>query len=133
MSKHKRDHGYTEMVKKHFAWLLEKQFAKQPEQRIVVLIDMTGAGLSNVVGEFVLLIIFYFINVAFFLDYLGSDVCPRVDNQTSGDTLQNLTRPLVEKLPSASYPPVGINWSECLVAGCPFTPTCSHQGRDTGI
>ena len=48
---------------------------------------------------------FIFKNVAFFHAKLGSDVCPSVDNQTSGDTLQGLTRPLVEKSPSASYPP----------------------------
>ena len=41
----------------------------------------------------------------------GSEVCPRVDNQTSGDTLQDLTRQLVEKLPSASYPPMDIGAS----------------------
>ena len=50
-------------------------------------------------------------NVAFFHAKLGSDVCPRVDNQTSGDTLQDLTRPLVEKSPSASYPSIGIGAS----------------------
>ena len=38
---------------------------------------------------------------------LGSDNSPRVDNQTSGKTLQDLTRPLLEKSPSASYPPMG--------------------------
>ena len=42
----------------------------------------------------VIIIIFYFENVAFFHAKLGSDVCHRVDNQTSGDTLQELTRPL---------------------------------------
>ena len=36
---------------------------------------------------------------------LESDVCPRVDNQSSDNTLQDLTRPLEEKSPSASYPP----------------------------
>ena len=54
-----------------------------------------------------IIIIIYFENVAFFRAKLGSDVCPRVDNQTSGDTLQDLARPLVEKSPSASYPPMG--------------------------
>ena len=39
----------------------------------------------------IIIIIFYFENVAFFHAKLGSDVCPRVDNQTSGDTLQDLT------------------------------------------
>ena len=51
----------------------------------------------------IITIIFYFENVAFFHAKLGSEVCPRVDNQTSGDTLQDLTRQLVEKSPSASY------------------------------
>ena len=57
---------------------------------------------------YMIIIIFYFENVTFFHTKLGSDVCLRVDNQTSGDTLQDLTRPLVEKSPSASYPPLGI-------------------------
>ena len=57
------------------------------------------------------IIISYFGDVTFFQAKLGSDVCPRVDNQTSGDTLQKLTRPLVEKSPSASYPPMGIGTS----------------------
>jgi hypothetical protein len=59
----------------------------------------------------IIIIIFYFENVAFFHAKLGSDVCPRVDNQTSGETSQDLTRPLVEKLPSTSYPPMGIGAS----------------------
>ena len=44
-----------------------------------------------------IIIVFYFQNVAFFHAKLRSDICPRVDNQTSGETLQDLTRPLVEK------------------------------------
>ena len=56
-------------------------------------------------------LILYFENVVFFHAKLGSDVFPRVDNQTSGDTLQDLTQPLVEKSPSASYPPMGIGAS----------------------
>ena len=65
---------------------------------------------DNCVGQFII-IIFYLENVAFFHAKLGSDVCSRVDNKTSGDTLQDLTRPLVEKSPSASYPPMGIGAS----------------------
>ena len=42
-----------------------------------------------------MMIIIYFENVAFFRSDLGSDVCPRVDNQTSGDTFQELN-PVVE-------------------------------------
>ena len=57
------------------------------------------------------IIIFYFENVAFYQAKLGLDVCPRVDNQTSGETLQDLTRPLAEKSPSAIYPPKGFGTS----------------------
>ena len=42
----------------------------------------------------IITIIFYFENVAFFHAKLGSEVSPRVDNQTSGDTVRGLTRPL---------------------------------------
>ena len=59
----------------------------------------------------IIIIVFYFENVTFFHAKLGSGVFPRVDNQTSGNTLQDLTRPLVEKSPSASYPPMGIGAS----------------------
>ena len=45
-----------------------------------------------------LIIIFYIENVTFFHAELGSDVCPRVDSQTSGDTLQDLTQPLSGKI-----------------------------------
>ena len=66
----------------------------------------------------IIFIILYFENVAFFYAKLWSDVFPRVDNQTSGDTLQDLTRPLVEKSPSASYRPIGIGvsfwWQDAL-------------------
>ena len=44
-----------------------------------------------------IIIILYFENVAFFHAKLGLDFCPRVGNQISPDTLQDLTRPLVEK------------------------------------
>ena len=50
-------------------------------------------------------------NITFFHPKLGLDVCPRVDNQTSDNTLQDLTQPLVEKSLSASYPPMGIGAS----------------------
>ena len=40
----------------------------------------------------IIIIIFYFENVAFFHAMLGSDFCPRVDNQNSGDTLQDLSK-----------------------------------------
>ena len=65
-------------------------------------------------------IIFYFENVAFFHAKFGSDVCNRVGNQTFGKILQDLARPLVENLPSASYPPIGIGasfwWWDALAA-----------------
>ena len=42
-----------------------------------------------------IIIIVYFENVAFLHAKLGSDVCPWVDNQTSGDTSQESTRSYV--------------------------------------
>ena len=45
----------------------------------------------------IIIIIFHFENFALFHAKLGSNVCPRVDNQTSGDTLQGLTRPISGK------------------------------------
>ena len=68
--------------------------------------------------------IFYFENVAFFHAKLGLDVCPRVDNQTSGETLQDLTRPPSGKIAISQLSTHG-NWNEFLVAGCPSTPTSS--------
>ena len=46
----------------------------------------------------IIIIIFYFENVTFFHAKLRSGICPRVDNQPSGDTLQDLTRPLSGKI-----------------------------------
>ena len=46
----------------------------------------------------IIIIIFYFKNVAFFHAKLESDVCPRVDDQTSGDTLQDSTQTLSGKI-----------------------------------
>ena len=59
------------------------------------------------------IIIFYFVNIACFHAKLGSYVCPRVDNQTSGDTLQDLTQPHVEKSPyrPGIHAPMGIGAS----------------------
>ena len=59
----------------------------------------------------VIIIVFYFGNVAFFHAMLGLDIWPKVYNQTSGDTLQDLTRPLMEQSPTASYPIMGIGAS----------------------
>ena len=68
--------------------------------------------------KIIIIIIFYFENVAFFHAKLWSDICPRVDNQTSGNRLQDSTRPPVEKSQSASYPPMGIEasfwWRDAL-------------------
>ena len=65
------------------------------------------------------IIIFYFENAAFFHAKLGSDVCPRVDNQTSGDTLQDLTRPLSGKITISQLSTHGY-WSEFYGGEMPF-------------
>ena len=49
-------------------------------------------------GFSILDIIFYFENIAFFHAKLGLDICPRIDNQTSGNTSQDFTPPLVGKI-----------------------------------
>ena len=69
----------------------------------------------------IIIVVFYFENVALFLDKLGSDVCPRVDNQTSGDTLQDLTRPLSGNIVISQLSTHGY-WSNFLVAGCSSAP-----------
>ena len=58
----------------------------------------------KVFDNVIIIIIFYFKSVTFFHAKLGSDVCPRVDNQTSGDTLQDLTRPYLISHPTIFYP-----------------------------
>ena len=75
---------------------------------------------------------FYFESIAFFHVKLGLDSCPRVDNQTSVETLQDLTRPLMEKFVISQLSIHGY-WSKFLVVGCPSTPTSWDWGRDTGI
>ena len=62
------------------------------------------------------IIIIYFVNVTFFYAKLELDVCHRVDNQTSGNTLQQLTTS-----GKIAIEPVFQTW--VLVAGCPS----SHQ------
>ena len=52
----------------------------------------------NICWQIWCIIIFHFENVTFFNAKLGLDICPRVDNQTSGDTLQDLTQPLSGKI-----------------------------------
>ena len=70
--------------------------------------------------------------LALFHARLGSDVCPRVDNQTLGDTLQDSTRSLVamdrttsaiSQLSTQGY------WSEFLEAGCPSTLASQAYNR----
>ena len=69
----------------------------------------------------IIIIIFYFENVAFFYAKLGSDVCPWIDNHNSGETLQDLTRPLSGKIAISQLSTHGY-WGKFLVAGCPSTP-----------
>ena len=74
------------------------------------------------------IIIIFILKVAFFHAKLGSDVNPRVDNQTSGDTSQDLTQSLSGKIAISQLSTHGY-WSEFLVAGCLSTPTSSDYGR----
>ena len=65
----------------------------------------------------IIIINFYFEYVTFFHAKLRSNVCPRVDNQTSGDTLQDLTRPLSGKIAISQSATHGY-W-RVLVVRCP--------------
>ena len=80
-----------------------------------------------------IIIIFYFENVTFFYAKLGSDVWSfapaRVDNQTFGDTSQDSTRPLEEKIIAISQLSTHGHWGEFLVAGCPSTPNSLDKGK----
>ena len=58
--------------------------------------------LDNKNKLFIIIIIFDFENVAFFHANPGLNICPRADNQTSGNTLKHPTRSPVEKSSSAS-------------------------------
>ena len=75
----------------------------------------------------------------FFHAKLGSDVCPRVDNQTYGDTLQNSTQPLTSGKIAISLLSTQEFWSEFLVVGCimPFHINQfglgKRQGRSQGF
>ena len=67
-----------------------------------------------------------FENVTLFHDKLGLDVCPRGDNQTSGDTLQDSTWRLVEKSPSAD-PPMDIGASFWWQDALPHQPVRNRE------
>jgi len=49
MAKYKKDQFKLLAVQQLLAWYIDKEFLKHPTQRIVVLLDMTDTGLSNVV------------------------------------------------------------------------------------
>ena len=104
--------------------------------RVVCLPNADGKQPSINLGRkcmmMIIIIIFYFKNVAFFHAKLGSDVCPRVENQTSGDTLQDLTRPPSGKIAISLLSTYGV-FKASSVAGYPYTSTSSDKGRDTGI
>ena len=68
-------------------------------------------------GNFV--IIFNFEECRILHAMLGLDVCPRVDNQNSGENLQDSTLPLSGKIAISQFSNHGY-WSVFLVAGCQF-------------
>ena len=49
---HKKDAAIARTVKRFLAYLMETHYRKYPDESIVVVFDMAGAGLSNVVGPF---------------------------------------------------------------------------------
>lgn len=51
VAKHKKDTFPALTVRQFIAWHIDKEFLVNPGKRIVVLIDMTDAGLTNVVSN----------------------------------------------------------------------------------
>ena len=49
VKKSKKDAEKAQMVKQFIAWWIDKHFLNHPEERLVVLFDMSEAGLSNMV------------------------------------------------------------------------------------
>ena len=60
MKKNKKDPERLTLVKKFIAWWIDKHYLKNPDQRIVVLFDMTDAGFSNIDIELVKFQVFCF-------------------------------------------------------------------------
>ena len=50
IKKHKRDSSQLQMAKQFVAWTMDRHFRATPDQRVVVLYDMTQAGRANIVG-----------------------------------------------------------------------------------
>ena len=70
---------------------------------------------------------------AFFRAKLEANVCPRVNNQLFGDTLQELTRPLADQSPSDSCLSMNVGAS-FWVTGCPsWHQPATDWESDTGM
>ena len=78
-------HSFPEHIRNSSSFIIFRKQLITPFSPLKLLVQLSSS---------IIIVIFYFENVNFFHDKLGSDVFPRVDNQTSGDTLQDLTRPL---------------------------------------
>ena len=62
VSKHKKDPEKIHQQKQFIAWWIDKHFQKSPDEPIVVLFDMQGAGISNMVGDWALFFISYILH-----------------------------------------------------------------------
>ena len=47
----KRDPESMPTFKKFIGWWIDKHYLQHPEERIVMMFDMTGTGLANVVSD----------------------------------------------------------------------------------
>ena len=56
--KHKKDPAHLPLIKKFFGFMMEWQSINHPGEQIVLMFDMTNAGLSNLVR--IMLCIHYF-------------------------------------------------------------------------
>ncbi|ESN99650.1 hypothetical protein HELRODRAFT_84160, partial [Helobdella robusta] len=69
--KMKKDSAYSDMVKRFLVWQIEQEFRANMGKRIVVLLDMCGAGLANVDINFIKFLISCFAaNYPYMLEYL---------------------------------------------------------------
>ena len=50
MKKNKKDPEKLPLVKKFVAWHIDKHYRKNPDKKLVALLDMTDAGFGNMVS-----------------------------------------------------------------------------------
>ncbi len=52
ISKNKKDPERLPTLKRFVAWWIDKHYLKHPDEKIVMMFDMTDAGFANVVSNY---------------------------------------------------------------------------------